>query len=58
MTVSPTHLWSWEWKPNGHENCFDETYPIQEASYWGVGSLEEIQAKKFHFLFVFPACKA
>ncbi|GKV44445.1 hypothetical protein SLEP1_g51629 [Rubroshorea leprosula] len=36
--MSPTHLWSWEWKPDGHKNCFDETSPIQEASYWGAGS--------------------
>ncbi|GLT50811.1 hypothetical protein SLA2020_242730 [Shorea laevis] len=38
MIVSPTHLWSWEWKPDSHDNFFDETYPIQEASYWGAGS--------------------
>ncbi|XVF18718.1 hypothetical protein REPUB_Repub11eG0047000 [Reevesia pubescens] len=28
---------SWEWKPGSNENCFNETYPIQE-SYWGTGS--------------------
>ncbi|GLT27781.1 hypothetical protein SLA2020_027540 [Shorea laevis] len=26
------------WKPCGNENCFNETYPIQQASYWRIGS--------------------
>ncbi|GKV08650.1 hypothetical protein SLEP1_g20254 [Rubroshorea leprosula] len=38
MTMSPTHLWSWEWKPGSNGNCFNETHPIQEASYLGTGS--------------------
>ncbi|XWS10945.1 hypothetical protein CRYUN_Cryun38cG0041900 [Craigia yunnanensis] len=37
MSMSPTHLWSWEWKPGSNENCFNESYPIQ-GSYWGTGS--------------------
>ncbi|GMJ13854.1 hypothetical protein like AT1G73140 [Hibiscus trionum] len=37
MSMSPTHLWSWEWKPGSHGNCFNESYPIQ-GSYWGTGS--------------------
>lgn len=36
-TMSPTHLWSWEWKPGADGNCFNETHPI-EGSYWGTGS--------------------
>ncbi|KAI3457387.1 hypothetical protein Pfo_014050 [Paulownia fortunei] len=36
-TMSPTHLWSWEWKPGTDGNCFNETHPI-EGSYWGTGS--------------------
>ncbi|KAE9592880.1 hypothetical protein Lal_00028944 [Lupinus albus] len=41
MSMSPTHLWSWEWKPLSDENCFNESYPIQ-GSYWGTGSNLEI----------------
>ncbi|TYI84745.1 hypothetical protein E1A91_D05G388400v1 [Gossypium mustelinum] len=37
MSMSPTHLWSWEWKPGSRGNCFNESYPIQ-GSYWGTGS--------------------
>ncbi|CAA2973822.1 protein trichome birefringence-like 31 [Olea europaea var. sylvestris] len=40
-TLSPTHLWSWEWKPGSDGNCFTETHPI-EGSYWGTGSNLEI----------------
>ncbi|PQP98212.1 protein trichome birefringence-like 31 [Prunus yedoensis var. nudiflora] len=29
MSMSPTHLWSWEWKAGSDENCFNESYPIQ-----------------------------
>ncbi|KAG6397848.1 hypothetical protein SASPL_139298 [Salvia splendens] len=36
-TMSPTHLWSWEWKPRTDGNCFSETHPI-EGPYWGTGS--------------------
>ncbi|XP_047963262.1 protein trichome birefringence-like 31 [Salvia hispanica] len=36
-TMSPTHLWSWEWKPGTDGNCFSETHPI-EGPYWGTGS--------------------
>ncbi|PON45691.1 Trichome birefringence-like family [Parasponia andersonii] len=43
MSMSPTHLWSWEWKPASNENCFSESYPIQGSpSYWGSGSSLEI----------------
>ncbi|KAL6283493.1 hypothetical protein ACE6H2_014422 [Prunus campanulata] len=41
MSMSPTHLWSWEWKVGSDENCFNESYPIQ-GSYWGTGSNMEI----------------
>ncbi|WKA12016.1 hypothetical protein VitviT2T_029456 [Vitis vinifera] len=41
MSMSPTHLWSWEWKPGSDENCFNETKPIQ-GPYWGTGSNLEI----------------
>ncbi|XP_061339421.1 protein trichome birefringence-like 31 [Gastrolobium bilobum] len=41
MSMSPTHLWSWEWKPGSNENCFNESYPIQ-GPYWGTGSSLEI----------------
>ncbi|XP_075481033.1 protein trichome birefringence-like 31 [Primulina tabacum] len=37
MTMSPTHLWSWEWKPGTDGNCFNEAHPIERA-YWGTGS--------------------
>lgn len=33
---------SWEWKPGSDENCFNESYPIQDPSYWGSGSNLEI----------------
>lgn len=41
MSMSPTHLWSWEWRPGSDENCFNESYPIQ-GPYWGTGSNLEI----------------
>ncbi|KAH7852272.1 hypothetical protein Vadar_022664 [Vaccinium darrowii] len=34
MSMSPTHLWSWEWKPRSEGNCFNESHPIH-GSYWG-----------------------
>ncbi|KAL4619861.1 hypothetical protein ACB092_06G111300 [Castanea dentata] len=37
MSMSPTHLWSWEWKPGSDGNCFNESDPIQ-GPYWGTGS--------------------
>lgn len=39
MSLSPTHLWNWEWKPGtgSDGNCFNESYPIQ-GPYWGTGS--------------------
>ncbi|XP_057952392.1 protein trichome birefringence-like 31 [Malania oleifera] len=37
MGMSPTHLWSWEWKTGSNENCFNESSPIQ-GPYWGTGS--------------------
>ncbi|KAI5605172.1 hypothetical protein BDE02_01G334000 [Populus trichocarpa] len=37
MSMSPTHLWSWEWRPGSDESCFNESYPI-EGPYWGTGS--------------------
>ncbi|XP_010553117.1 PREDICTED: protein trichome birefringence-like 31 [Tarenaya hassleriana] len=42
MSMSPTHLWSWEWKPGSDGNCFNELYPINNPSYWGTGSNLEI----------------
>ncbi|KAL4390597.1 hypothetical protein HN51_011533 [Arachis hypogaea] len=42
MSMSPTHLWSWEWRPGTDENCFNESYPIQGRPYWGSGSNLEI----------------
>ncbi|CAI0408338.1 unnamed protein product [Linum tenue] len=40
MSMSPTHLWSWEWRPGSDGNCFNETYPVEPAGrpYWGTGS--------------------
>ncbi|GAV64048.1 PC-Esterase domain-containing protein/PMR5N domain-containing protein [Cephalotus follicularis] len=43
MSMSPTHLWSWEWKPGSEGTCFNESYPIQDP-YWGTGSNLEIMA--------------
>ncbi|CAH9147593.1 unnamed protein product, partial [Cuscuta epithymum] len=38
VTMSPTHLWKWEWKAGSDDgNCFNETHPIQ-GPYWGTGS--------------------
>ncbi|XP_077210230.1 trichome birefringence-like protein (DUF828) isoform X2 [Tasmannia lanceolata] len=42
MSLSPTHLWSWEWKAGSNENCFNESYPIQDPSYWGTGSSRDM----------------
>ncbi|XP_058100742.1 protein trichome birefringence-like 31 [Magnolia sinica] len=42
MSMSPTHLWSWEWKTGSDENCFNEFYPIWGSSYWGTGSNRDI----------------
>ncbi|XP_052178292.1 protein trichome birefringence-like 31 [Diospyros lotus] len=41
MSMSPTHLWSWEWKHGSKGNCFNESHPIQ-GPYWGTGSNLEI----------------
>ncbi|KAL6570645.1 Protein trichome birefringence-like 31 [Orobanche gracilis] len=41
-TMSPTHLWSWEWNPGTYGNCFNETRPIEKGSYWGTGSSLDI----------------
>ncbi|GAB2284419.1 hypothetical protein Dimus_018873 [Dionaea muscipula] len=41
MTLSPTHLWSWEWNPGSDGNCFGEFYPIK-VPYWGVGTSIDI----------------
>nr|GMD84152.1 protein trichome birefringence-like 31 [Ipomoea batatas] len=41
VTMSPTHLWDWEWKAGSDGNCFNETHPI-EGPYWGTGSNLEI----------------
>ncbi|PKA67115.1 hypothetical protein AXF42_Ash004607 [Apostasia shenzhenica] len=38
VTMSPTHLWSREWNLGSDGNCFQETMPIEEKSYWGSGS--------------------
>ncbi|PHT51693.1 Protein trichome birefringence-like 31 [Capsicum baccatum] len=42
-TMSPTHLWNWEWKGGIDGNCFNETQPILEL-YWGTGSNLEIMS--------------
>ncbi|XP_010277749.1 PREDICTED: protein trichome birefringence-like 31 [Nelumbo nucifera] len=42
MSLSPTHLWSWEWRTEGDGNCFNESYPIEGRPYWGTGSSREI----------------
>ncbi|KAM0944532.1 putative PMR5 domain, PC-Esterase [Dioscorea sansibarensis] len=41
MSLSPTHIWSWEWKSGSNGNCFNETTPIQPP-YWGIGSSHHI----------------
>lgn len=41
MSMSPTHLWSWEWRHNSDGNCFNESYPIQ-GPHWGTGSSLDI----------------
>ncbi|CAL9067003.1 unnamed protein product [Musa banksii] len=37
MSLSPTHLWSWEWRNGSNGNCFNESYPIQRP-FWGAES--------------------
>lgn len=38
VTMSPTHLWSREWKPESDGNCYGEKDPIDFEGYWGSGS--------------------
>ncbi|KAJ4970411.1 hypothetical protein NE237_003510 [Protea cynaroides] len=38
VTMSPTHLWSQEWKPGTEGNCYQEKNPIDMEGYWGSGS--------------------
>ncbi|XP_021649112.2 protein trichome birefringence-like 35 isoform X2 [Hevea brasiliensis] len=38
VTMSPTHLWSREWKPGNEGNCYNEKFPIDWEGYWGSGS--------------------
>ncbi|OWM70883.1 hypothetical protein CDL15_Pgr014556 [Punica granatum] len=38
VTMSPTHLWSREWKPNSEGNYHSEKLPIDQEGYWGSGS--------------------
>nr|DAD28125.1 TPA_asm: hypothetical protein HUJ06_029593 [Nelumbo nucifera] len=38
VTMSPTHLWSREWKPGSEGNCYEENTPIDVEGYWGSGS--------------------
>lgn len=43
MSMSPTHLWNWEWSDRNDGNCFNESYPIQHP-YWGTGSNLDIMS--------------
>ncbi|XP_074367486.1 protein trichome birefringence-like 31 [Apium graveolens] len=46
MSMSPTHLWSWEWEAGTDGNCFSETQPIQKPIiYWGTGSNLDIMRR-------------
>lgn len=38
VTMSPTHLWSREWKAESEGNCYGEKDPIDLEGYWGSGS--------------------
>ncbi|CAJ2656070.1 unnamed protein product [Trifolium pratense] len=38
VTMSPTHLWSREWKRGSEGNCYSEKDPIDFEGYWGSGS--------------------
>ncbi|KAL3753531.1 hypothetical protein ACJRO7_000867 [Eucalyptus globulus] len=38
ITMSPTHLWSREWKPGSEGNCYSERAPINVEGHWGAGS--------------------
>ncbi|XP_030541865.1 protein trichome birefringence-like 35 [Rhodamnia argentea] len=38
VTMSPTHLWSQEWKPGSEGNCYSERAPIDVEGHWGTGS--------------------
>ncbi|GKV44773.1 hypothetical protein SLEP1_g51929 [Rubroshorea leprosula] len=33
MAATPAFIKGEGWKPSDNENCFNETHPIQEASY-------------------------
>ncbi|KAL8129790.1 hypothetical protein V2J09_018945 [Rumex salicifolius] len=41
MSLSPTHLWRWEWNHGSEGNCFNETQPI-EGPFWGAGTSIDI----------------
>ncbi|KAJ0989356.1 hypothetical protein J5N97_007712 [Dioscorea zingiberensis] len=41
MSLSPTHIWSWEWRAGSNGSCFNESSPIQ-GPYWGIGSSHQI----------------
>ncbi|KAH7514692.1 hypothetical protein FEM48_Zijuj11G0116800 [Ziziphus jujuba var. spinosa] len=38
VTMSPTHLWSREWKTGSEGNCYNQKMPIDREGYWGSGS--------------------
>ncbi|PKA46042.1 hypothetical protein AXF42_Ash021248 [Apostasia shenzhenica] len=42
MTLSPTHLWSWEWRAGSNGNCYNESHPITNEEFRGAGSSLEI----------------
>ncbi|KAK8914163.1 hypothetical protein KSP39_PZI024392 [Platanthera zijinensis] len=41
VSLSPTHLWSWEWRPGSKGNCHNETNPIKRR-FWGAGSSQDM----------------
>ncbi|KAJ4978515.1 hypothetical protein NE237_009295 [Protea cynaroides] len=38
QSMSPTHLWNYEWTSGGEGNCYNETEPITTEGHWGGGS--------------------
>ncbi|KAJ4978929.1 hypothetical protein NE237_009709 [Protea cynaroides] len=37
-SLSPTHLWNYEWISGGEGNCYNETEPLTREGHWGGGS--------------------
>ncbi|KAI3959882.1 hypothetical protein MKW92_042967 [Papaver armeniacum] len=41
-SMAPTHYWAGEWGTNRDGNCYNETEPIFQEHYWGLGTNPDI----------------